>query len=286
MDFQPFIYGLVDPQDPGHVRYVGMAGVRESRPYQHARWARSLSAKPCYLLHWVRKLQAEGRQYEVIKLEELSGDTTRKFLGEVERMYISALRRVGHRLVNQTEGGLGGNPFSPETLRSLALKNIGNKYGVGAVHSPEARLAVSESRKKYFREHPEARQAIADRNRGNQHGLGHEVTPEARKQISDKQKGVPRKKGYRFSAEQIASRAEAVRSYNADPANKEAILERQARQRETLLAKGFRHTEEAKQQMSATRKGRTHTPEAKARMSEALAKSWANRKAAKKESGS
>ena len=285
MDFQPFIYGLVDPQDPGHVRYVGMAGVHESRPYAHAKWARRATG-PSYLLHWLQKLAAEGRKYEVIKLEELSPGTSREFLGQVERMYISALRLVGHKLTNLAEGGLGGRHLSSERYAEIALKQIGNKRALGAVHSPEARLAVSESRKKYFREHPEARAEISARNIGNKHGLGRSHSEDARRRISEKQKGVPRKKGIVHPEAGRVSRSEKLRAYNADPANQEAILERQVRQRETLLAKGFRHTEEAKQQMSITRKGRTHTPEAKARMSEALAKSWANRKAAKEESGS
>lgn len=236
MNFQPFIYGLIDPVDPGHVRYVGMAGVRESRPYQHARWARNRSIKPCHLLHWLRKLQSQEREYQVIKLEELSADTSRQFLGQVERMYISALRQIGHDLVNESEGGLGGNFLTPEANAKRAVKQLNNRRGLGVVHSEAARQAVSESRKRYFANHPEARQIISDRNLGNKYALAKPRSEETRKKISDKQKGVPRKKGYRFSDEQLSLRADALRRYNADPANQEALAERRHRQRLTLLA--------------------------------------------------
>ena len=36
-EFRPFVYGLVDPLEPKHVRYVGMSGVRAERPSCHAK---------------------------------------------------------------------------------------------------------------------------------------------------------------------------------------------------------------------------------------------------------
>jgi hypothetical protein len=172
MDFKPFIYGLIDPAEAGHIRYVGMASVRASRPYHHAKWARRAKAKPCHLLHWLRKLQAEGREYSVLMLEELSPWTSRQFLGEVEKMYIAALRNIGHDLTNESVGGLGGNFLSPEANARRAAKQIGNKRGLGVVHSEAARRQVSESRKRYFAEHPEARVEITKRNLGNKYGVG------------------------------------------------------------------------------------------------------------------
>jgi hypothetical protein len=37
-EFRPFIYGLVDPLEPAHVRYVGMA-LQWKRPFAHAKRA-------------------------------------------------------------------------------------------------------------------------------------------------------------------------------------------------------------------------------------------------------
>jgi len=104
---QPFVYGLIDPADPGHVRYVGMAGSRVGRPYDHSRNAEG-SSRPTYLFHWVRKLHAEGREYDVMVLEQMEENASRKLLGFVEQCYIRSLREIGHRLTNVTDGGDGG----------------------------------------------------------------------------------------------------------------------------------------------------------------------------------
>ena len=53
------IYGLVDPLDAGHVRYVGMA-FKAQRPYQHSLSARNKLDKHSHLFHWIRSLHIEG----------------------------------------------------------------------------------------------------------------------------------------------------------------------------------------------------------------------------------
>jgi hypothetical protein len=125
--FRPFIYGLVDPAEPGHVRYVGMASANASRPYEHARINLQPSTQQTYFSNWLRKLLREGRTYSVLMLEELSEGTPRRFVGFVERCYIDSLRKIGHRLTNTAAGGWGGStgPCSAERRLkiSYALKN-------------------------------------------------------------------------------------------------------------------------------------------------------------------
>ncbi len=123
---KPFIYGLVDPLTPGHVRYVGMA-MRADRPKYHEKEARNPRAKLSYKINWIRSLQAEAREPLVLVLEELSEGAPREFVGEIEKMYISSLRRIGHRLTNITPGGDGFHGrHTPETLTLMSIAHLGN----------------------------------------------------------------------------------------------------------------------------------------------------------------
>jgi hypothetical protein len=117
MEHQPFVYGLFDPAEAGHVRYVGMAPSNPSRPYQHAKRARKDLADDSHLMRWIRKIQAEGREPSVMILEQLREETGRAFLGFVESCYIKSLREIGHRLTNENDGGWGGSngPHTPES---------------------------------------------------------------------------------------------------------------------------------------------------------------------------
>lgn len=147
----PFIYGLIDPLEVRHVRYVGMA-MRAGRPYDPAKNARR-NPKNTHLFAWIRSLQSQEREPTSLILEELPEDTTRKFLGFVEKCYIRSLREIGHRLTNVAEGGDGGNtgPPTPETLAKIyaswtpekrakqSRAKTGNKNCVGRVCSPETR---------------------------------------------------------------------------------------------------------------------------------------------------
>ena len=148
-DFSPFIYGLVDPQDPGHVRYVGMATVRSSRPLEHAKNAKKPSANETHFVRWVRKLQNEGREYSVLILEELSPGTDRRFLGEVEKLYISALSKIGHQLTNVSEGGWGGYS-GPEAQAKTAAAMVGNAHGRGTIHPESSRKSRSVALRQYY----------------------------------------------------------------------------------------------------------------------------------------
>lgn len=85
-NFRPFVYGLIDPLEPGHVRYVGMASVRASRPNEHAYLARKGSNGNPHLMNWIRKIQSEGREPTFLVLEQLSEGATKKFLGFVEQL--------------------------------------------------------------------------------------------------------------------------------------------------------------------------------------------------------
>lgn len=127
-EFRPFIYGLVDPIEPGHVRYVGMA-MQSGRPYEHARAARR-TKHHSHLYNWIRTLHCEDREPQVLILEELEVGQTRKEVGLVEQIYIPGMRAFGHVLTNVAEGGYGGSTFkgrkhTPATKKKMSLASLG-----------------------------------------------------------------------------------------------------------------------------------------------------------------
>ena len=164
-EFRPFIYYLADPLEPKHVRYVGMAGCRADRPYYHAKLAKR-SKKNSHLFNWIRGMQAAGREPAVFVLEELPEGASHLFVGEIEKMYISSLGRIGHDLTNVVEGGGGsiGYRFTPEAVAARAAKIRGRKHP----HSEETRAllsALNKGKPSYVRT-PETRKKNGDANLG------------------------------------------------------------------------------------------------------------------------
>jgi hypothetical protein len=173
MNFKPFIYGLVDPFEPGHVRYVGMA-TQPRRPYEHAKEARK-STQQTHKLNWIRQVQAVGSEPSVLILEELPEGCDREFLGFVESCYIKSLREIGHKLTNGTDGGEGlVNPteevrarISASTRAGQAPEDVREKMRVAARkrwEDPAERLRKSESAKAAMT--AERRAVISAANRG------------------------------------------------------------------------------------------------------------------------
>lgn len=129
----PFIYALVDPREPEHVRYVGMtASSRDgrSRPEYHRRYASPTNRTHSHLACWVRKLHRDGIAYQVVVLDRLCPGTPRELVGRREMAHIAHAKALGHCLVNATPGGDGG------------------PTGLGMTRSVEARAAMSAAQKR------------------------------------------------------------------------------------------------------------------------------------------
>ncbi len=126
-----FIYGLVDPLEPGHVRYVGMA-TRAKRPFEHSTQVYRPCTNPSHFTHWVQKLHSEGREYSVLILESLPKFWSHNLVGQIEVMYINSLRRIGHNLTNTAPGGYhcGSGNHTPETKQKIASSMKGMKRSV------------------------------------------------------------------------------------------------------------------------------------------------------------
>lgn len=196
-DFRPFVYGLVDPAEPKHVRYVGMA-MQSRRPYQHAINARK-SAEHSHLFHWIRLLQSKGREPAVLILEELSRCSSRHFVGLIECMYIDSLRKIGHNLVNVAKGGFGGATRN-------GMSNSENQKAIvsarrGWHHTAEVRALLSEA-KKGKPGHVQTPQEIEKRRQSLLSSPAHK---EAMKSEARSEAIAAGQRGRKHSAEEIAN---------------------------------------------------------------------------------
>lgn len=146
-EFRPFVYGLVDPLDISHVRYVGMSTANAKRPYHHVKDARNPLSAPTHKVCWIRKLLAEGREPAVLILEELSQTAPDSLVCFVEQSYIASLKSIGHDLVNGTDGGdghLNPTPRVREILsRNAKARHASGSLGIRGKHHSEASKKLS-----------------------------------------------------------------------------------------------------------------------------------------------
>lgn len=206
----PFVCGLVDPEYPKHVRYVGMAPVKASRPYKHAREARN-SLATTHKFNWIRKVQSEGREPAVLVLESLAQGAPIELLGFIEKCYIKSLRAIGHNLTNASEGGRGrSGPLSLEARANMAIaahvrwqdpaeREKARLGSLGRVTSEDTKEKLHDARVAYLtipgtreeignasrgrKRSPEAIVKLSNSMLGNTNGLGSTHTPEERERI-------------------------------------------------------------------------------------------------------
>lgn len=240
-EFAPFVYGLVDPQDMGHVRYVGMTTASDQRPYSHMREARNASAASSHKTHWIRKVQREGREPSVIILEQLSVGCSTDLAGFVEKCYIKSLREIGHRLTNIMEGG-GNGPHAQETKAKTSATLMGHAV------TKESRRKTAEGLRRYY-ESPESHEKRSEAAKAAH-------TEETRAAVRRAQTGrVP-------EPEMLARRNASIK--NAWAARK--------------ANGGGSHTEETKAFLSAQTSA-SMTPERRERQRQAALAAWARKKA-------
>jgi hypothetical protein len=258
--YRPFIYGLVDPDDIGHIRYVGMAPSRATRPYDHATAARKERTKDTHQIRWIRKLQAAGRDYLVTILEETPQGTDRVVLGARETHWILTLRGHGHRLTNENDGGWGGS---------------------NGPHSEEARQRMRDGWTQEVRE----RVGNASRERGTECMR----TTEAREAMSRASKGRSKSEEHRRNIAEAKRKSWAEGKYDSPEYHKKLSDAAIASGHSAAIGHanlGKRHTDEARAQMSLSQKGNQnslgfkHSTETRAKRSAALKTAWARRKAA------
>lgn len=144
-----FIYALVDPLG-NEERYVGKSKDPNYRMQDHLK-----DNSKTYKVHWLKKMQSEGR-FPILKiLETVSAQDKWQ---DREKFWIKKLKSQGCRLTNSTPGGEGGGAdgriWSLESRQKLRSKHIGMKNSpetrkkLSAWHkTPEAKLAHEKMRK-------------------------------------------------------------------------------------------------------------------------------------------
>lgn len=128
------VYGLYDPLEPWHIRYIGQS-TNLARPESHLHDAK-YSDKPLYRLDWIRGVLREGRIPEWVALDFADSPSE---LSKKECLLIEKYRILGHRLTNLTAGGETGP--SPEVAVRIG------RAQKGRVFSAEHRRRLSESKK-------------------------------------------------------------------------------------------------------------------------------------------
>jgi hypothetical protein len=143
-DIQYLIYGLIDPKYRV-VRYVGKSATGMRRPKRHL-VKRSDDLTHC--ANWVRQVQRDGRQIEIVILEVSSPET----IVADEQWWIFYGRLSDWKLTNHTDGGEGTVGFkhkegTKEQLSELAIRRFQNSEAydrhLEAHRTPEYRALAS-----------------------------------------------------------------------------------------------------------------------------------------------
>ncbi len=260
--FQPFVYGLYSPTDVGHIRYVGMAPSNPMRPYQHAKRARKDVAFDSYLMHWIRKVQSEGYEPEVMILEQMPVGTSKTFLGFIEASYIKSLREIGHKLTNIAPGGIGGS---------------------NGPHTPKSRAAMRAG----WTDDVRKRVGIASRQRA----LGRPRSEASRKKQSEARLGQPLseinkqgiRRGRKAAWDAATPEERALHARNTGLAMQRIpghVQTDQTRQKISKALAGRVMSEEWREKNAAAQRGKKASDETRARQSASAKAAWAKRKGA------
>jgi hypothetical protein len=192
------IYALAEPGS-AEVRYDGQTTGEPEKRLEHHICEAKRNQWRSHRLNWIRSILAKNQSPELRVLATCVEPQATWW----ERIFISAYRALGFRLVNGTDGGEGapGAKRSAETRALIAAAQLGRK------HSPETRAKRSAA----LRGRKISAEAIEKRTAARK-GFHH--TPEARAKIGTAQRG--KKRGPR-PAEIIKDMSERMKRRMSDP---------------------------------------------------------------------
>ena len=243
-----YIYTLVDPREPEHVRYVGKADDPKARFRQHLHSVKTYK-KRRYVYCWIGSLLKVGVTPDMNIIEEVAYKVKEDWASR-EQHWISLYRISGHKLTNLTEGGDGieGFKHSEECKKRMNAHRIGKP---GTPHTEESKRKLSEAHKGKV--------------------LG-PMSEEQKKLRSEKTKGIP--KGP-FSEEHRKNLSESHKGYIMPEEQRLKIGEKSKgrkqseettrKRQETKIKNGTTGhgkvmSEETKKKLSAKNKGRKMDP--------------------------
>lgn len=231
------VYGLYDPAEPDHCRYVGQTKRLKARLLRHIRMAKA--GEGPYKSAWIGSLLREGRT-PVCRV--LAHAVTQADLDANERTWINRLREEGHRLTNLTDGGFGGTvkgrPMADATKAKLRAAHLGKRLSV------EHRAKLSE----------------AARHRKP-------ISAATRARLSEAQRGIPKPKPARC-------RGPRPDLMGRVPWNKgrRMSLEERERNRQSQLKRWADPMQRAR--MSDAHRGKRQSEETKRKHADALRRAW------------
>lgn len=176
MSNKMFIYTLSDPEEPEHIRYVGMTTEPDRRIREHI----NKSHRQLYSSTWIRTLLSDEVEPVMSIIEEVPAEEG----PEREIFWIAHYKEEGHRLTNLTDGGESTLGYR-HTEKSLNLmrKNRKGKCA-GEDHWLYGKKMSEESRRKMS----EAKKGIVPWNKGGT------FSEESRKKMSESQKKAYKKR--------------------------------------------------------------------------------------------
>lgn len=278
----PYIYALVDPREPKHIRYIGMTAKDyrpglPSRPEQHRQVKSDRSGS--WLVCWVKKLIREGVEYKILVLEKFPADTLRKVVCEREKFHIKKAREAGHRLTNLTSGGDGGDTFlgrhhTPESKAKLSASIKTSERHKKAMSDPSYRARISARQKGRVvsdQAKESLRAAFTDERRAKLSELARSLcTPEHLEKMNAAKRGKP------WSAKRRAAQTEEVRAKIVA-----AKLGRPSPNKGRKLGPSAQRGKPKSAEFVEKMKLRRHSPEIKAKIGESRRALFARRRAAK-----
>lgn len=122
------IYGLYDPRESNHIRYIGKTTRELCHPLNRHRTC--LNQKPTQWNrkhHWIKSLVDDNIKFEIIHLFS----TTDEHWEEVERDFIKSYREEGHDLTNKHRGGSCN--FYDVAYDPLSKEEIGQRIVAGRI---------------------------------------------------------------------------------------------------------------------------------------------------------
>lgn len=164
-----YIYALRDNFKEKYVipeekRYVGKSITPSERIDDEIKEAKT--GHICHRCRWIRKILKQNGEIQLVILEECTEETS----DNLEIFWIAELRKQGHRLTNQTDGGTGGATNTGKKFSKEWRNKIGNG-NKGKERTKEHRENYSTSTKKQWREQRELMTECARKNAEKKKGV-------------------------------------------------------------------------------------------------------------------
>lgn len=131
-----YIYGLYSTNN-NEIKYIGYSVEPIIRFKKHIRESKKLM----YYRHkWIQSELVKGYEIKMIILKTCKEED----LGKYEIEEIKFYKKLGNKLTNGNDGGVGGINPTKEVREKLRISKLGNKYSLGVTRSEEYKQNASK----------------------------------------------------------------------------------------------------------------------------------------------